>query len=259
MIRSFNILASLSILSMLGGCPDDTVIIDPPAPTAPMLASGVYALRMESVERWDCRAARPGEVFGEGLELNLRVRGGQATADLQGLPMTGVAEPGFVYLDYSEAYPEPVVMDEGEEPTPDDDEDADHDESYGDEDREDEDEDTRGGAKCEVEEDGEDSMPDYDGDEDVAQPRFGISLDLAAIDPHNADGILVVEVEGCSAEVNVSAAWTGRYRGDRPVTSTTGGGSTGSGGGSTTGGGSTGSGGGATEPYPCDGDEEDCG
>jgi uncharacterized membrane protein YgcG/predicted small lipoprotein YifL len=253
MTRSFSSLLSLCVLSTLAGCPEEGVIVDPPAPDAPSLQSGVYAVTMTSVERWECRGSRPSDLLGAEFELDLRVHGDEANAAFDGLPMEGSAEPGFVYLDVSQDYLEPSPQPVQEEEEYDVDEASDDDESTVDEDSEtdsDDSDEARGSAKCDVDEGDEDmDAPD----EDVAEYHSIISLDLAAIDPHNAEGVLEVQVEGCSFEVNLSAVWQGRYQGKEEPLVMTSTGSTGSGSSSGShGGGSHGGGG-------CDDGEEDCG
>lgn len=191
MYRSSTMLLALGFLT---GCPDEPITISPVPAPSPTLSSGEYALRVDSVNRWSCEGIRQVDVVGSEMELELAIKGGRADGDLNGLPVSGVSEPGFVYLDGSV---QPMPMEDEDVSEPDDDEvedEVDHGDTG--------EQGNEADEKC-MTEDEPPTHTDTDG------RRSDVSLDLAALNPHSGTGVMIVEIPGCSADVNVSVTWLG--------------------------------------------------
>ncbi len=195
----------VSPLFFLAGCPDETVIVDPPAShqKAPKLASGEYGVLVVGVTRAECDGLREQDVWGMKLPMSLRVNGTSNVADLAGFQLFGEFKRGNLLLEADGAPVVKTTSDEDHQDEPDDGDDtraASSTEGGEGEDREE-------CSDCDDSGDREDrddrDEPDDDVDHGERPEEMFIALDLRVSSTRDASGVFVYEARGCSIEAQV--------------------------------------------------------
>ncbi len=171
---------SVIALLLLTGCPDDTVIVDPPVPSSGIqLIDGAYELRVLDITSIECEGVRGRDVIGQSLYGSLQTAGTDATFTFEGMELTGSHSGGWLSVSGSISSDE----DPGCYETQDDDSDS----STSNDPK-------GGGTGC----------VDHEQPERAA---YSVSIDAQVHSVRSAMADLAIDVEGCAISVVVSMAW----------------------------------------------------